>query len=209
MGLDAGEEAESNLSSLLIYKSCSVPVQHHKTDVVGGRVWWRASSPADRVDFLNTTPISLRNSRAVSFLSLLMDPCSYSLHSHLTYSTLFFSCFRVKRWSKHFFIFYQRANDLWFYHELSFALIPVIKSNPGSNIRHLSSCGEETRRPVLTQLWKKTKNIVLPYVMKNWCLREREYFFLHRDVIPFALSWLWFVPSQPPWTLSVPCIKPV
>lgn len=44
------------------------------------------------------------------------------------------------------FYLYQRANDLWSYHELSFALIPVIKSNPGSNIRHLSSCGEETRR---------------------------------------------------------------
>lgn len=44
------------------------------------------------------------------------------------------------------FYLYQRANDLWSYHELSFALIPVIKSNPGSNIRHLSSCGEETRK---------------------------------------------------------------
>lgn len=41
------------------------------------------------------------------------------------------------------------------------------------------------------------------------CLREREYFFLYHDVIPFLLLSCFIFLSQPTWTLVVPSIRSV
>lgn len=100
-------------------------------------------------------------------------------------------------------------NELWFN--------STNKSNQESNIRHAID------HFCLTQMWKKSCFCLCvdcsePSVMKTdvlkftlgclTCLQEREYFFLYHDVIPLLVLFVFFLSSQPLWTLVVCSIRP-
>lgn len=150
----------------------------------------------------------------------------YSLHSHsFTHSSLSVIVYEIVVKA----LFFKSATISFKWSQWSVVLTwtelcinPTNKSNPGSNI---SICCHQKPKCVLTQL-QLANTTCLAFVAtaasllwwKKWCLtfhtwcltclREREYFFLYHDVIPFMLLIFCFSPLSPPGPLLCPASGP-